>query len=391
MRFSSSISCSLLACVAVVSSETTGAGYSIDYPVVRNIDQPKSVLTSKEEQIFFDTFLSRGTHDKDSISVSMIPVMNKLLEYSMSFQPSPDSAIKKGAWTPDHKPLMIINIVGAELNSEPDFEAKTLQSQFDSMFSKTMLRWGDKLTDAIAVDSMTRGVVDHFQYFAEQTSKIWQSHQDTLKQQIINYSPTNEEMFIRELSSLVHLRDYVKNATLGSDRFYIQISSLASIGNKIGRDSTTYKHAVKSLENVLASLAKECMILVVESPNATVNTHLQKRSKVGLTAPAFKYASKQACEVGTDKCSAHGVCKESKNQWSCVCEPSFNKTTSKTTTWVGPDCGKKDVSVPANLFLWTSIALVLSLVGGVKLLASVGSDPLPGVLDAATLSTKKTI
>ena len=45
----------------------------------------------------------------------------------------------------------------------------------------------------------------------------------------------------------------------------------------------------------------------------------------------------------------------------------------------------KDVSVEANLFLWTSIALVVILVGGIQLMFGIGNDPLPGVLDAATI------
>ena len=46
---------------------------------------------------------------------------------------------------------------------------------------------------------------------------------------------------------------------------------------------------------------------------------------------------------------------------------------------------QKDVSVEANLFLWTSIALVVILVGGIQLMFGIGNDPLPGVLDAATI------
>ncbi|KAI5970222.1 hypothetical protein CANMA_000834 [Candida margitis] len=389
MKLSSTIAWSLIASTGFGSSEAvTAPCHSSNYLVVRNVDEPKTGLTNKDEQIYLDQFLERDTHGNDSLDEALMPMINQLIQYQT---PSKERS-RKTIYNPRLK--LLVNIVGGELSQEPNFESKSMQSEFDDLFRKAKSERSGKLTDVLTALSPSESVQKHFQYFSERTNKIWQNHQEGLKQEIINYSPTNEEMFIHELSSLVHLRDYVKDENPNNGQYYTQISSLLSIKNKIGADSTTYKHAVASLQNTLQSLAEYFSILVVESPNYTKDiTHLQKRSQVrsSVSAPAFKYASKQACEVATDKCSAHGECKESKEHWSCVCEPSFNKTTSKTTTWVGYDCAKKDVSVPANLFLWTSIALILSLVGGVKLLASIGSDPLPGVLDAATLPSKKTI
>ncbi|KAG5419444.1 hypothetical protein I9W82_003211 [Candida metapsilosis] len=380
MKFASAITWSLVAISSFGISEAAIPSHSLNFPVVRNVEHPKIECSSTDEEIYFNEFLSIGFRESYPLTEAIIPAYNQLLEYKLSFQAIP------GFET--FMPNIIVNILDAELNIEPSFKSKTLQYKFDFWSSRSYM---EKVTDAISTSD--RKLLEYFQYFPEQTSKIWQNHQANLKQNILNYSPTNDEQFIHELSSLVHLLGYVKgNEEFGVD-IYIQISSLSAIKNKIGENSTTYKHAVESLENVLALLAEDCKILVIESPSTSIpESHLKKRSKVrSSTAPAFQFASKQACEVATDKCSAHGECKENKNQWSCVCEPSFNKTTSKTTTWVGPDCGKKDVSVPANLFLWTTIALVLAMVGGIKLLASVGSDPLPGVLDAATLPTKKTI
>ncbi|CCG24955.1 membrane-localized protein [Candida orthopsilosis Co 90-125] len=387
MKLTSAISWSLIAYTAFGASDAAAPGPSSNYPVIRNVDEPKTGLSYKDEQLCLDGFFNWVEYDEEYIDENLIPLFNQHLEYIWSPRQKP------GLPEITFKPKLFVNILGGELNTEPSFETKSSQSYADFWF-KTTLKYGRQLTDVMNFMGIEHGVDDHFKYFGEQRNRIWQNHQDNLKQQIINYSPTNDGMFSYELASLVHLRDFARDVRLHNDaKFIIQMSSFASIKNKIGANSTTYKHAVGSLENILESLNVYFDILVVESPNYTPKDRLQKKSQVrsAASAPAFGYASKQACEVATDKCSAHGECKENKDQWSCVCEPSFNKTTSKTTTWVGYDCGKKDVSVPANLFLWTTIALVLSLVGGIKLLASVGSDPLPGVLDAATLPTKKTI
>ncbi|CAD1812773.1 hypothetical protein FOB58_005660 [Candida parapsilosis] len=387
MKFSNAISWSLVASTAFGGSDSSTPTPASNYPVIRNVDEPKTGLSYKEEQFCLDNFLRKLEITEVTIDDKLVPLVNQNLDYIWS--PRQKSGLPEIRF----KPVLVVNIIGGELSTEPSFETKSSQSYVDYWF-KVYSEYRKPLTDGLIHFGLDNGLVDHFKYFNEQRDKIWQHHQACLKQQILNYSPTNEEKFMHELSSLVHLLDHVKSVSKYSGGiFIIQMTSLASIKNKIGADSTTYKHAVDSLEETLASLNVYFDILVIESPNIKPQNHLQKKSQMisAASTSAFKYASKQACEVATDKCSAHGECKQNKDQWRCVCEPSFNKTTSKTTTWVGYDCGKKDVSVPANLFLWTTIALVLSLIGGIKLLASVGSDPLPGVLDAATLPTKKTI
>jgi NADH:ubiquinone oxidoreductase subunit 3 (subunit A) len=48
-----------------------------------------------------------------------------------------------------------------------------------------------------------------------------------------------------------------------------------------------------------------------------------------------------------------------------------------TTYWAGYACQKKDISVPFNLFLVFSIAIVLVVAWAVSLLASIGETELP--------------
>ena len=137
------------------------------------------------------------------------------------------------------------------------------------------------------------------------------------------------------------------------------------------------------MTDLLLKLSQTFDIVVVTFPQIQELSHLNKRN-VELSVKSFQYGTQAACEVATNKCNSHGKCTQVGDNWACQCEPSFNKTTSKLQlglVMIVP----KDVSVEANLFLWTSIALVVILVGGIQLMFGIGNDPLPGVLDAATI------
>ncbi|ODQ65986.1 hypothetical protein NADFUDRAFT_51257 [Nadsonia fulvescens var. elongata DSM 6958] len=82
------------------------------------------------------------------------------------------------------------------------------------------------------------------------------------------------------------------------------------------------------------------------------------------------FASKEICEDSTNSCSSHGACIGSKSKFVCKCKSGF----------AGFACQKKDVSVQFQLFFWTGLAIIAVIVSGVSLLASIGSEPLPGVL-----------
>lgn len=152
--------------------------------------------------------------------------------------------------------------------------------------------------------------------------------------------------------------------------------------------------AEKVSEEKLNDMSESMEIIVIEThPDVSSNNKesqvkqfsnsFSKRDKKGSASSCFD--SEENCQVGTSNCNSHGVCSKIKSKcWACVCSPSVNETTSQTTNWSGFDCGKRDISSTANLLLWSSLTILIMIVGGIKLLYSIGNEPLPGVLDAAS-------
>ncbi|PVH15987.1 uncharacterized protein CXQ87_003849 [Candidozyma duobushaemuli] len=210
----------------------------------------------------------------------------------------------------------------------------------------------------------------------------------------------NDKHFINDLASLIQL----KTVEAGEKAVvFAQSVSLLSIGRKIGYDSKTYQLSKKALGDVLIELQNKFDVIVVavgldEVLHETQQADLEKRgAELESLFSTFEkresgaacFSDEAACNSATSNCSSHGACKEIKKKcWQCACKASYDKKKSKTTNWSGFDCGKKDISATAHLLLWTSVALILSVAAGVKLLFSMGDDALPGVLEAATQAKK---
>ncbi|KAG8418617.1 hypothetical protein J3459_012220 [Metarhizium acridum] len=109
------------------------------------------------------------------------------------------------------------------------------------------------------------------------------------------------------------------------------------------------------------------------------------------------YESKEACMASTRNCSSHGECQDkyakadgSKNTvacFSCHCQSTRSKSGS-LTTWAGPTCAKKDVSVAFWLFAGFTLALVGILYLAISILFNVGEEQLPGVIGAGVSRSK---
>lgn len=109
------------------------------------------------------------------------------------------------------------------------------------------------------------------------------------------------------------------------------------------------------------------------------------------------YETKEACMASTRNCSSHGECQDkyakvdgSKNTgacFSCHCQ-STRSTSGSLTTWAGPTCAKKDVSVAFWLFAGFTLALVGILYLAISILFNVGEEQLPGVIGAGVSRSK---
>lgn len=105
------------------------------------------------------------------------------------------------------------------------------------------------------------------------------------------------------------------------------------------------------------------------------------------------HATKDACESSTANCSGRGTCAKavqagSNSCWTCSCKQPVRKDGVKTTSWGGAACQKKDISVPFNMFLVFGIVIVFVLIAAIKLLYSIGDEPLPSVLSAGVVPAK---
>lgn len=211
--------------------------------------------------------------------------------------------------------------------------------------------------------------------------------------------------------------------TVASQRVIDDISHIRSLSSKLQRGETAilrvespslmleekaheYMHAVQAIKSALKSVREESpelRLIVVAAPSDAC-THkarnllkrspaaifpissLQKRSV--LTASAGPFGSKEDCETATDSCSGRGSCvKLVSGEYTCACKSTYDSTKKKTTRWGGSACEKKDVSFETQMFLWSGVGIVFTILAGVKMLVSVGNDPLPGILNVAKRSS----
>lgn len=247
------------------------------------------------------------------------------------------------------------------------------------------------------VSNQNHQLVGHYKFFSEKLMGIWQNFKNFgVKDNSIKFETThvnfvNEKFFINELSQLIHLND-IKNLS-GDDVLFFESHSLDLIKKKLGKDSTTFQFCENTLIHYLITLSKSFDVTLIATPKPKLVDHSKRNSELqqvfAKKSTGSFFASEESCNSATSKCSGHGACTQTgEDSWQCLCKPTVSK--KKTTTWTGYDCSVKDVSIQFHLFLWTSLALVIALVAGVKLLASIGGESLPGVLDAAT-SSKKTL
>lgn len=296
------------------------------------------------------------------------------------------------------KPHFVAVVHGMEWKQdEPSFNIDDSDGTFEqSVWRQLARKSGDKLVELtldMKVSSGANGsaLVQHFRLFDDRLVGLWQHY--TAKRQAVmdGLHGITERLYNNELAQLIHLDETDADS---QTTVFMRLVSMLALGRKIGSDSSSFRAAQAAISEKLQELSSKYNVVVVTIPDHEqyhdAHQHMQKRSAELETVFKRKtslgscFKTKDACEAGTEKCSGHGSCAETgKDCWSCACQPS--KKDGKTTVWVGYDCGKKDVSAQAHILLWTSLGLLVSIFAGIKLLAGVGSESLPGVLDAATL------
>lgn len=188
---------------------------------------------------------------------------------------------------------------------------------------------------------------------------------------------------------------------------------LKSLTNKQGQDYIEGKSKV--VEGVMALLDEAIShnVVIITLPKETCKVagdrilskqldkncanHNKEREKLvkhsssspsskSASVPSFssQFSTQTQCEQATRNCSGHGSCAELNNgQFHCVCKPTFDKSTQRTTQWGGNACQKIDVSAPFHLLFWSTLGIIVMTVYGVRMLMTVGNEPLPGILGIA--------
>lgn len=277
---------------------------------------------------------------------------------------------------------------------------------FTEKFSHLVSKYGQELTKEISYLGHNEQLAQHFKPLNYKLTHIWSNLiENELSQSVFtnDLKYVSDKVFINEMSSLAHLNAFEFNQ---EDILVVNLNLLLSLANKIGKQSTTYKSA-KQLLSIMLETFNQFEITIIKDSFASssdiTNKNLSKRSKeLELVfdirkddkksskgaKPSYCFESEEDCQVNTSNCHSHGICsKFSKECWSCVCSSSFNDTSSKTTNWSGFDCSKKDISSSANLLLWSGLTILIMFASGIKLLMSIGNEPLPGVLDATSKSS----
>nr|OQO17794.1 hypothetical protein B0A51_15680 [Rachicladosporium sp. CCFEE 5018] len=106
------------------------------------------------------------------------------------------------------------------------------------------------------------------------------------------------------------------------------------------------------------------------------------------------FSSLSACQTTTRNCTGHGSCSLKYTDkdagsglgacYSCACQASVVMTDGKkkTTTWGGPACQKKDVSVEFWLIVLFTVGLIFVVGFAVGTVWEMGSEELPSVIGA---------
>lgn len=135
------------------------------------------------------------------------------------------------------------------------------------------------------------------------------------------------------------------------------------------------------------------------SPSSSYNS--QPSQPQTLKAPTIPggiipacHSSYESCVAATHNCTGRGTCYKKysttggtnpRDCFACGCVATVRENPSgskKTTTWGGPACQKKDISMPFLLIAGFTVVMVATVSWGIGLLFSIGQETLPSVIGA---------
>lgn len=336
--------------------------------------------------------------------------------------------VLKGVDTPEHlykdwSPSFQIDVAKKEKLAQGLVKAlfRRLPKQVAEAHGANVAHLTDEIKYVSLEDAKHDDLPLQFQHFNRELPQAWaslvqesgaagndveqQNHnqpQHVMAPQASGLKLVNDKLYINEIMQMVKFAS-AQNHT--SEFVAANLDSLHSIGLRIGYTSRTYAVAKGALLDSIAALSANFDVTIVavgtDHKIASDASRLLKRTseldsvfatfgKRGAVAAKACFADQDSCLAATNGCSGHGSCtKVQPKCWQCVCSATHDKKSTKTTRWAGYDCSKKDIAAQAHLLLWTSVALLATLVAGIKLLFGVGSDALPGVLQAATIDTSR--
>lgn len=131
------------------------------------------------------------------------------------------------------------------------------------------------------------------------------------------------------------------------------------------------------------------------SPSETTAFSLSEFGPASFPSPGplpTCFSDRKALIDATKNCSSHGIPikrftdpDSRRDCYSCLCHPDVitdDEGRNKTHRWAGAACSKKDIGESFWLIAVVTIGLLGAAGWGVGLLASMGSEELPGVLSA---------
>lgn len=152
----------------------------------------------------------------------------------------------------------------------------------------------------------------------------------------------------------------------------------------------------RQVEKPLSESFEEASQAVKPAPMSTpLTTFADQSSPLPGILPAC-FRSQDECESTTRNCTGHGKCRKLYHDrdaangqkgdcYSCQCSATKEETSDgkvKTTSWGGPACQKKDISIAFWLIALFTVGLVFLVSFAVGNLVSMGGEELPSVIGA---------